>query len=190
MPLMELHPITSKKETRRREREGVCNSRPREEEENVDEVLDEEAYDRETQFKYSTHDPNVKWNRMKPQEGERYESAHQLKLYLTNHAISKGYHIRFNKCDSVRLHCVCASDPEKFGYPYYVKASWMSTEKSFQIKKMYPHHNCVKNFNNGKLMGPTWLARQFLKELITTPNLKAKEIQKNFNTNFTLRFHG
>nr|KAJ0204383.1 hypothetical protein LSAT_V11C500289450 [Lactuca sativa] len=125
-----------------------------EEEENVDEVVDEEENDSEAQFKYSTHDPNVKWNRMKPQEGERYESPQQLKLCLTNHAISKGYQIRFNKCDSVRLHCVCASDHEKFGCPYYVKASWMSTEKSFQIKKMYPHHTCVKNFNNGKLMGP------------------------------------
>ncbi|CAI9296202.1 unnamed protein product [Lactuca saligna] len=127
-----------------------------EEEENVDEVVDEEENDSEAQFKYSTHDPNVKWNRMKPQEGERYESPQQLKLCLTNHDISKGYQIRFNKCDSVRLHCVCASDHEKFGCPYYVKASWMSTEKSFQIKKMYPHHTCVKNFNNGKLMGPTW----------------------------------
>ncbi|CAH1415624.1 unnamed protein product [Lactuca virosa] len=42
-----------------------------EEEENVDEVVDEEENDSEAQFKYSTHDPNVKWNRMKPQEGER-----------------------------------------------------------------------------------------------------------------------
>ncbi|CAI9302910.1 unnamed protein product [Lactuca saligna] len=123
-----------------------------EEEENVDEVVDEEENDSEAQFKYSTHDPNVKWNRMKPQEGERYESPQQLKLCLTNHAISK--------------------------------ASWMSTEKSFQIKKMYPHHTCVKNFNNGKLMGPTWLARQFLKELIRTPNLKAKEIQEKVQHKF------
>ncbi|CAI9268449.1 unnamed protein product [Lactuca saligna] len=45
-----------------------------EEEENVDEVVDEEENDSEAQFKYSTHDPNVKWNRMKPQEEERYES--------------------------------------------------------------------------------------------------------------------
>ncbi|CAI9267967.1 unnamed protein product [Lactuca saligna] len=155
-----------------------------EEEENVDEVVDEEENDSEAQFKYSTHDPNVKWNRMKPQEGERYESPQQLKLCLTNHAISKGYQIRFNKCDSVRLHCVCASDHEKFGCPYYVKASWMSIEMSFQIKKMYPHHICVKNFNNGKLMGPTWLARQFLKELIRTPNLKDKEIQEKVQHKF------
>ncbi|CAI9296061.1 unnamed protein product [Lactuca saligna] len=155
-----------------------------EKEENVDEAVDEEANDSEAQFKYSTHDPNVKWNRMKPQEGERYESPQQLKLCLTNHAISKGYHIRFNKCDSVRLHCVCASDLEKFGCPYYVKASWMSNEKSLQIKKMYPHHTCVKNFNNGKLMRLTWLARQFLTKLIRTPNLKAKEIQEKVQRKF------
>ena len=72
---------------------------------------------------------------------------------------------------------MCASDPVKYSCPYFVKASWMSTEKSFQIKKMYTKHTCVKNFNNGKLMGPTWLARQFLKELIRQPTLKAKDIQ-------------
>nr|KAJ0209776.1 hypothetical protein LSAT_V11C400211240 [Lactuca sativa] len=66
------------------------------------------------QFQYSTHDPKVKWNNMKPVLGERYESPHQLKLCLTNYSISRGYPIRFNKCDSVRLVAVCASDPEKF----------------------------------------------------------------------------
>nr|KAJ0188957.1 hypothetical protein LSAT_V11C800430950 [Lactuca sativa] len=85
---------------------------------------------------------------------------------------------------NVRLHCMCASDHEKFSCPYYVKASWMSTKKSFQIKKMYPHHTCVMNFNNGKLMGPTWLARQFLKELIKTPNMKPKETQEKVQHKF------
>nr|KAJ0194483.1 hypothetical protein LSAT_V11C800430660 [Lactuca sativa] len=131
--------------------------RNRRKEENLDEAVDEQENDSQAEFKYSTHDPKVKWNRMKPQQAERYESPKQLKLCLTNHAISKRYQIRFKKCDSVRLHCVCASDSEKFGCPYYVKASWMSTEKSSHIKKIHPHHTCVKNFNNGKLMGPRWV---------------------------------
>ncbi|CAH1444076.1 unnamed protein product [Lactuca virosa] len=66
---------------------------------------DEEEIDDD--FEYSTGTPKVKWNLMKPVFGERYESPHQLKLCLTNYAISKGYQIRFKNCDSVRLVAIC-----------------------------------------------------------------------------------
>ncbi|CAH1413690.1 unnamed protein product [Lactuca virosa] len=71
----------------------------------------------EDQIEYSIHDLKVKWNVIKPVLGERYESRHQLILYLTNYSIHKGYKIRFKKCDSVRLVVVCESDPEKC--PFY-----------------------------------------------------------------------
>nr|KAJ0198726.1 hypothetical protein LSAT_V11C600327810 [Lactuca sativa] len=86
----------------------------------------EEGSDEE--FEYSTHNPKVKWNKMRPMLGERYESPHELKLCLTNYAISKGFQIRFKKCDSVRLVAICGSDPEKC--PFVVRASWMTTERS------------------------------------------------------------
>ncbi|KAL7600142.1 hypothetical protein Lser_V15G22071 [Lactuca serriola] len=133
----------------------------------------EEGSDEE--FEYSTHNPKVKWNKMRPMLGERYESLHELKLCLTNYAVSKGFQIRFKKCDSVRLVAICGSDPEKC--PFVVRASWMTTERSFQVKKMIDIHKCVRNFNNSRLMDPTWLARKFVKELIRKPNLKCKEMQ-------------
>nr|KAJ0225654.1 hypothetical protein LSAT_V11C100002940 [Lactuca sativa] len=108
--------------------------------------------------------------------GERYESPHQLKVCLINYSISRGYPIRFKKCDSVRLVVVCASDPEKFQCPVVVRASWMSTERSFQIKKLVKQHTCVRNFCSTKLMDPTWITRHFLKEMIRKPNLKCKEM--------------
>ncbi|KAL4580576.1 hypothetical protein LXL04_016775 [Taraxacum kok-saghyz] len=52
---------------------------------------------------FPIHDPSVKWSKIKPILGERYESAHQLKTCLANYAIQKGYSIRVVKCDSVRL---------------------------------------------------------------------------------------
>ncbi|CAH1426009.1 unnamed protein product [Lactuca virosa] len=55
------------------------------------------------EFEYNTHDPKVKCNKMRPFMEEGYESPHQLKLCLTNHAIYTGYKIKFKKCDSVRL---------------------------------------------------------------------------------------
>lgn len=72
---------------------------------------------------------------MKPPFEERFESPHKLKLHLTDHSISQGYQISFKKCDNVRLVAMCVSDQEKVQCPSMVRASWMSTERSLQIKK-------------------------------------------------------
>nr|KAJ0217206.1 hypothetical protein LSAT_V11C300149480 [Lactuca sativa] len=149
-----------------------------------EEVSSESDQDSKHEFQYSTHDPTVKWNKMRPFLGERYESPHQLKLCLTNHAIHTGYKIKFKKCDSLRLVAVCASDPQKFQCPFNVRASWMNTERSFQIKKLVDKHKCVRNYRNTNLMGPTWLGNQFLKELIRKPNLKCKEMQVIIQSRF------
>ena len=154
------------------------------ERENGDDEEQEENGEYEEQLQYTTHDPSVKWNRMQPVIGERYETHHQLKLCLTNYAIRKWYKIRFKKCDSVRLVAVCGCDPEKFQCPWFVRASWMSTERSFQIKKMCDQHKCVRSFNTAKLMDPTWIARQLLKELIRQPKLKCKEMQAIIQSKF------
>ncbi|KAL4563383.1 hypothetical protein LXL04_027424 [Taraxacum kok-saghyz] len=100
-----------------------------EKEEGSDEVSAEETI-RDYRFPYATHNPQVKCNVVKPFIGERYESRHQLKLCLTNYSISKGYQIRFKKCDSVRLVAVCASPTGKNNCPFLCRASWMSTEDS------------------------------------------------------------
>ncbi|CAI9302392.1 unnamed protein product [Lactuca saligna] len=149
-----------------------------------EEVSSESNQDSKHEFEYSTHDPTVKWNKMRPFLGERYESPHQLKLCLTNHAIHTGYKIKFKKCDSLRLVAVCASDPQKFQCPFNVRASWMNTERSFQIKKLVDKHKCVRNYRNTNLMGPTWLGNKFLKELIRKPNLKCKEMQVIIQSRF------
>ncbi|CAH1436764.1 unnamed protein product [Lactuca virosa] len=153
--------------------EGISEDEAPQEKQSDSEGDDEDKL----QFQYSTHDPKVKWNNMEPVLGERYESPHQLKLCLTNYSISRGYPIRFKKCDSIRRVAVCASDPEKFQCPFVVRASWMSTERSFQIKKWVEQHTCVRNFRSSNIMDPTWIARQLLKEMIRKPNPKCKEMQ-------------
>nr|KAJ0192517.1 hypothetical protein LSAT_V11C800402560 [Lactuca sativa] len=138
-----------------------------------EEVSSERDQDSKPEFEYNTHDPKVKWNKMRPLLGERYESPHQMKLCLTNHAIYIGYKIKFKKCDSVRLVVVCASDPQKFQCPFNVMTSWISTER------------CVSNYRNTNLMGPTWLGNQILKDLIRKPKLKCKEMQSLIEWNLS-----
>nr|KAJ0217823.1 hypothetical protein LSAT_V11C300137190 [Lactuca sativa] len=68
----------------------------------------------------------------------------------------------------------------------YEASSWreMSTERSSQIKKLVEQHTCVRNFRSVDLMDPTWIARQFLKEMIRKPNMKCKEMQAIIQSKF------
>ncbi|CAI9289777.1 unnamed protein product [Lactuca saligna] len=133
---------------------------------------------------FPIHDPSIKWNMMKPLLGERYESPHQLQQCLTNYAIKSGYNIKFAKCDTMRLIAKCGSKMKSQPYPIRVHASWMTQERSFQIKTLVDEHKCVRNFNISNLLSPRWLARHFLKELIMKPNLKCKEMQSIIRTKF------
>ncbi|CAI9265972.1 unnamed protein product [Lactuca saligna] len=81
------------------------------------EMSTESEQDDVVQCKYNTHYLKVKWNKMRPLCKEMYESPHQHKLCLTNYAISNDSHIRFRKCNIVRLVVVCASDLEIFNVP-------------------------------------------------------------------------
>ncbi|CAH1420453.1 unnamed protein product [Lactuca virosa] len=72
---------------------------------------------------FPIHDPSVKWNKMKPLLGERYESPHQLQQCLTNYAIKAGYNITFSKCDTVRLIAKCGSKMKSQPCPLRVYAS-------------------------------------------------------------------
>ncbi|KAL4583607.1 hypothetical protein LXL04_008185 [Taraxacum kok-saghyz] len=117
------------------------------EEENVEEFGSEEEIDdgqasnipdlgNEAGKYFPIHDPSVKWSKMKPILGERYGSAHQLKTCLTNYAIHKGYSIRVVKCDSGRLVARCGSKSDTNRCPFRLFASWMTEEKSFQVKTL------------------------------------------------------
>lgn len=93
---------------------------------------------------FPIHDLTLKWNKMQPIFGERYESTHQLKNYLINYVIHKGYSITFIKCEGVKLVARCGSKNDKIQCPYIAYASQMTEEKSFQVKRLVDKHN-VKN---------------------------------------------
>nr|KAJ0189577.1 hypothetical protein LSAT_V11C800415920 [Lactuca sativa] len=113
---------------------------------------------------FPIHNASVKWNKMKPLLGERYESPHQLQQCLANYGIKAWYNIKFARCYTVRLIAKCGSKMKSQPCPFRVHASWMTQEMSFQIKTLVDEHKC----------SPRWLARHFLKELMMKPNLKTK----------------
>ncbi|GJY54244.1 calcium/proton exchanger [Tanacetum coccineum] len=55
---------------------------------------------------YPAFDPNIPWDKMEPVLGMRYESAHQLKLALTNYGVAYGYQLYMkNDWRSVLIYC-------------------------------------------------------------------------------------
>ncbi|GJV04025.1 zinc finger, CCHC-type containing protein [Tanacetum coccineum] len=48
-------------------------------------------------------------------------------------------------------------------------ASWMTTERSFQIKSLHPEHKCSRNYKLGSLVTYKWIAHQFAKDIINDP---------------------
>ncbi|PWA95914.1 hypothetical protein CTI12_AA045570 [Artemisia annua] len=55
--------------------------------------------------------------------------------------------------------------------PFRLWASWMSSERSFQIKTLYSDHRCARNFNMGSLVTFRWIARHYAKEIIMNPSM-------------------
>ncbi|XP_023767972.2 uncharacterized protein LOC111916541 [Lactuca sativa] len=57
-------------------------------------------------------------------------------------------------------------------------------KKRDSVKKMNDRHTCVRKFSSSRHMNPTWLAKQFVKELVRKPKLKCKEIQTIIQSKF------
>ncbi|CAI9290678.1 unnamed protein product [Lactuca saligna] len=91
---------------------------------------------------FPIHDPSVKWNKMKPFLGERYESPHELQQCLTNYAIKSGYNIKFAKCDTVRLTAKCGYKMKSQPCPFRVHASWMTQERVIGLDGSFLKGTC------------------------------------------------
>ncbi|GJW40778.1 hypothetical protein Tco_0066623 [Tanacetum coccineum] len=65
-------------------------------------------------------------------------------------------------------------------------ASWMSTEKSFQIKTLYPDHNCCRNYNLGALVTYKWIAHHYAREIIDNPWLSYKYMQNSIREKYLI----
>ncbi|CAI9260164.1 unnamed protein product [Lactuca saligna] len=98
---------------------------------------------------FPIHDPSVKWNKMKPLLGERYESPHQLQQCLTNYAIKSGYNIKFCEVDTVRLTAKCGSKMKSQPCPFRVHASWMTQERNACM--VSPHMNMIPRAAEGNI---------------------------------------
>ncbi|GJT96911.1 hypothetical protein Tco_1092429 [Tanacetum coccineum] len=125
---------------------------------------------------FPIHDPSIKWKLMKPVLGERYESPEQLKRALAFYALANGYKLYYDVNTPKKLHAKCSKDSVERKCPFRLWASWMSRERSFQIKTLVDQHACSRTYEYGTLITSDWIARNYAKKIMINPNIKIREI--------------
>ncbi|GJV58948.1 hypothetical protein Tco_1465048 [Tanacetum coccineum] len=98
------------------------------------------------------HDPKIKWKLIRPHLGERYEGPELLKRAMTYYALANGYKLYFEVNNPRRLVAKCSKDNQEKKCPFRLWASWMQSEKSFQIKNMIDEHVCSRTYEYGSLI--------------------------------------
>ncbi|GJT28884.1 hypothetical protein Tco_0909159 [Tanacetum coccineum] len=70
--------------------------------------------------------------------------------------------------------------------PFRIWATWMSSEKSFQIKSLYPDHRCTRNYNLGSLVAFKWIARHYVNEIVMNPSLTYRFMREDIREKFMI----
>ena len=70
--------------------------------------------------------------------------------------------------------------------PFRLWASWMSSERSFQIKTLYPDHKCTRNYNIGSLVTYKWIAKQYANEIVMNPSMTYKFMREDIREKFMI----
>ncbi|GJU55890.1 hypothetical protein Tco_1229604 [Tanacetum coccineum] len=74
--------------------------------------------------------------------------------------------------------------PTSYYCSFRLWASWMSLEKSFQIKSLYPDHKCVRNYNMGSLVKYRRIASHYTKEIINNLFITVRYMQNDIREKF------
>ncbi|CAI9288651.1 unnamed protein product [Lactuca saligna] len=135
---------------------------------------------------YPVHNENQKWDKMVPILGMRFSNPMELKICLTNYAVKNGYNLYFEKNDSQRLLVRCCKENKNPSCPFRLWASWMSSERSFQIKSLVDEHNYSKVFKLGSIVTYKWIGMHFKNQLLKNPIMSIRKMKAKVSTKFNL----
>ncbi|CAI9282734.1 unnamed protein product [Lactuca saligna] len=126
---------------------------------------------------YPVHNENQKWDKMVPILGMRFSNPMELKNCLTNYAVKNGYNLYFEKNDSQRLLVRCCKQNKNPSCPFRLWASWMSSERSFQIKSLVDEHNCSRVFKLDSIVTYKWIGMHFKNQLVKNPKMSIRKMK-------------
>ncbi|PWA54416.1 hypothetical protein CTI12_AA436200 [Artemisia annua] len=76
------------------------------------------------------------------------------------------------------------------GCPFRLWASWMSEERSFQIKSLIPEHKCCRNYNLGSIVTYKWIGLHYFKEIIDDPFMPLRKMQEDIKRKYMIQHEG
>ena len=79
-----------------------------------------------------------------------------------------------------------SKSPKKVACPFRLWATWMTSERSFQIKSLIPTHKCCRNYNLGTLVSFKWIAAQYAKEIIEDPFMPYRKMKADIRQKFKI----
>ncbi|CAI9282381.1 unnamed protein product [Lactuca saligna] len=153
----------------------------------VDDEKDDKKNVKKNLHKYPVHDPNQKWDTMSPILGMKFCDRYELKHLLSNYAVANGYKLWYEKNDSTRLLVRCCKGEEKSKCPFRLWATWMSKERSFQIKSLISERNCSRALNLGSMVTYSWIGKQLIETIIDNPRISYRKMAAAVLRDFNLK---
>ncbi|CAI9297266.1 unnamed protein product [Lactuca saligna] len=137
---------------------------------------------------YPYHDSTQKWDTMQPILGMRFCNPQELKQLVSNYAVANGFNLWYEKNDKTRLLVRCCKTSEgKAACPFRLWATWMSSEKSFQIKSLRNEHNYARTFKFGSVVTYSWIGKHFVNDILENPKLSCREMRDKVGEIFNVK---
>ncbi|XP_020258705.1 uncharacterized protein LOC109835121 [Asparagus officinalis] len=128
------------------------------------------------------------WHTALTGEGQRFESAKELRLALLYYSMAKKSEYLFAKNELKRIRVVCRFKKAQ-NYPWMLFASPTQNEIRLEIKTFVEKHTCGNHGNNTgqSRASRQFIATQVLPMLKVRPDLRPIDVQKEFLSSYGLR---
>ena len=92
--------------------------------------------------------------------GMLFGTADIFRKAIRAHAVKHRRNVKFQKNDKHRVRAVCKSE----ACNWFVYASWLSDNRTFQIKTLCTEHTCAMSFNN-KFVNSRLIAEKYVDQI-------------------------
>lgn len=123
--------------------------------------------------KWDVYDPNVDMWKFEPTEGMKFADKEEFKRAMSDWSVAQGKSLHWERNCNEYVIVGC-----KEGCPFYIYASPMNTEASFQIKTFINVHHCSHDYNL-PLAKTKWLSEKYHEKIVSNPSWKLKDFQKD-----------
>ncbi|XP_020249356.1 uncharacterized protein LOC109826749 [Asparagus officinalis] len=128
------------------------------------------------------------WHTALTKKGQQFETVNDLRLALQYYSMAKKFDYDFVKNEPKRIRVICRYK-EMYVCPWMLFASPVKNKKRIEIKRFVNKHSCGQHTN---LSGQSRASRRFVAEqlrpvLKVRPEIRPKDVQKEFLTRYGLR---